>query len=127
MKRTLFIIIAGLTLASVPACSSGSLPPGEARSKAQTLWETRCRNCHGAAGDGDGPGAQILEVKPRALSDPSWQASVTDEHIAKIIVDGGKAVGLSVRMPANPDLEDQPEVVSALVRIVRELRRDPSG
>lgn len=109
------------TVLTLLGCSKSELPAGEARSRAQDLWETRCRNCHGAGGDGDGPGAMVLDVKPRALSDPAWQASVTDEHIATAIVDGGAAVDLSIRMPANPDLQDQPQVVAALVRLVREL------
>lgn len=120
-RRPKWAVAALLLPMLVPACSSSDLPPGEARSRAATVWETRCRNCHGPTGDGDGPGALVLDVKPRALSDPAWQASVTDEHIAKVIVQGGKAAGLSIRMPGNPDLEDQPQVVDALVKIVREL------
>jgi len=46
---------------------------------------------------------------------------VTDEKIAKAIVYGGPAVGLSSSMSANPDLEAQPGVVAALVEHIRRL------
>jgi hypothetical protein len=50
-----------------------------------------------------------------------WQRTVTDETIAKVIVYGGPAVGLSSSMAANPDLETQPGVVAALVEHIRSL------
>lgn len=51
--------------------------------------------------------------------DGDWQKSVTDEQLAKVIVEGGASVGKSALMPANPDLAGQPEVVQALVKKVR--------
>jgi hypothetical protein len=72
---------------------------------------------------GDGPGSATLEPKPRAFSDGSWQASVSNGHIAKIIVGGGAAVGKSAAMPPNPDLEDKQELVEELVRLVRAFHR----
>jgi mono/diheme cytochrome c family protein len=97
------------------------LAPTKAREEAERIWSTRCANCHGDKGMGDGPGALIGNAKPRALADSGWQAKVTDEHIAKVIVQGGHAVGLDRAMAANPDLADKPEVVRALVQIVRDL------
>ena len=55
--------------------------------------------------------------------DAAWQASVTDEHIEKIVMYGGAAVGRSPTMPGNPDLMSRPEVVRALVAYVRGLAR----
>jgi hypothetical protein len=75
--------------------------------------------CHGAGGKGDGAGSAALQPKPRDFTSAEWQASVTDEHIAKIISYGGAAVGMAPIMPANPDLVDKPEVVAALVKTVR--------
>jgi hypothetical protein len=72
-------------------------------------------------GHGDGPGAASLNPKPINFHKRSWQKSVTDDQIAKAIVEGGSAVGVSSQMAANPDLEDEPEVVKALVAHVREL------
>ena len=39
--------------------------------------------------------------------------------IAKVIVEGGAAIGKSPMMTANPDLKDKPEVVKALVAKIR--------
>jgi mono/diheme cytochrome c family protein len=87
--------------------------------EADEVFGNRCVACHGANGMGDGAAAAALNPKPRAFSDKTWQKSVTDEHIAKIIVAGGAAVGKSAMMPGNDDLKDKPAVVAALVAKVR--------
>jgi len=92
-----------------------------AMSEAQQIFSTRCFTCHGAMGEGDGPGSAALMPKPRNFTDTTWQASVTDDHIAKIIQYGGAAVGKSPTMPGNPDLMGKPEVVQALVAHIRSL------
>jgi hypothetical protein len=81
----------------------------------------RCSTCHGPQGAGDGPGAAGLEPKPRDFRDPAWQASVTDDHLRRIIVLGGPAVGKSPLMPPNPDLAGKDDVVGALVARIRSL------
>ena len=72
-----------------------------------------------ARGDGAGPRAYFINPKPRNFTDPAWQASVTDEHIRKIILEGGVSVGKSPLMPANPSLKDKPEVLDALLKKIR--------
>ena len=95
--------------------------PAGAVAEADTVWQTRCITCHGAAGKGDGAAAVALNPKPRDLTLPSWQSSVTDAHIEKIIAEGGQGVGLSMLMPANPDLVSKPDVIKALRARVRSL------
>lgn len=95
--------------------------PAAVKQEADTIWQSRCATCHGAAGKGDGPAAVALTPKPRDFSLADWQASVTDEHLEKVIIEGGQAVGLSPLMTANPDLAAKPEVVKALCAHVREL------
>ena len=56
---------------------------------------------------------------PRNYADAAWQQSISDAQIAKAIVFGGSAVGKSRLMPPNPDLRDSPEVVEALVAVIR--------
>jgi len=92
------------------------------KAEADTVWQTRCTTCHGAGGKGDGAAAVALTPKPRDLTLATWQAGVTDEHIEKIIAEGGQAVGLSMLMPANPDLTSKPEVIKALRARVRGLK-----
>ena len=93
----------------------------EANSQAAEIWATRCAACHGTEGRGDGPGAAALKPRPVNFHNRNWQKAVTDDQITKAIVEGGSAVGLSNQMAANPDLEDEPKIVKALVAHVREL------
>ena len=81
----------------------------------------RCALCHGVSGAPSGPDSGDLS-RSRATSSTRWQASVTDAHIEKIIVEGGAAVGKSAVMPPNPDLVGKPEVVAALRAYVRKLK-----
>ena len=103
------------------AASAADTIPAAATKEADEIFKTRCSTCHGAAGKGDGPAAVALNPKPRDLGDAAWQKSVTDEHIEKIILSGGPAVGKSPLMPANPDLSTKPDVIKALRVMVRNL------
>jgi mono/diheme cytochrome c family protein len=105
--------------AAKPAAAAGAAATAEA----QEIFATRCVTCHGPQGAGDGPGSAGLDPKPRNFQDPSWQTSVTDEHLEKIVMYGGAAVGKSPTMPGNPDLMAKPEVVKALVAHVRGLAK----
>ncbi len=91
-----------------------------------TTFAARCANCHGATGGADGMMSAAFAVRPRAFTDAAWQASVTDAQIAAVIVGGSAAVGKSATMPANPDLAQQPALVDALVKIVRQFGGAPS-
>lgn len=102
--------------APAPTPAVAALSPAE---EAKKVYKTRCVVCHGEAGGGDGPGAAAMDPKPKTFRDDAWQASVTDEAIAKIIVEGGAAVGKSAGMAANRDLAGKKEVVKELVAIVR--------
>lgn len=93
----------------------------DAAAEAKEIFSTRCSTCHGPQGKGDGPAGAALNPKPRNLGDAAWQKSVTDEHIEKIIVGGGTAVGKSAMMPPNPDLASKPDVVKALAAQIRGL------
>jgi cytochrome c553 len=92
---------------------------GDAASEARQMFGTLCAACHGTDGTGNGPAAASLNPKPRNYTDAAWQASVTDDELRAIIVKGGQAVGKSAMMPGNPQLADRPEVVDALVAMIR--------
>jgi mono/diheme cytochrome c family protein len=104
--------------AAAPAAATAA-----AADEAKQIFATRCTTCHGSAGAGDGPGSAALDPKPRNFQEVAWQDSVTDDHIEKIVMYGGAAVGRSPTMPGNPDLTSKPEVVRALVAHVRGLAR----
>ena len=91
-------------------------PPSAA---ARAYFAQTCSLCHGTDGSGNGPMAAQLNPKPRNYTDPAWQASVTDEDIKKIIVQGGQGVGKSNLMPPNPELQNQPGMLDGLVQIIR--------
>jgi mono/diheme cytochrome c family protein len=101
---------------AAPAVPVAALDP---KAEAKNVFTSRCVACHGDKGMGDGVASAALNPKPRSYSDKAWQKSVTDEHIAKVIVEGGVAVGLSPMMTANADLKGKPDVVKELVAIVR--------
>jgi len=136
--RSLLVVVAVLSLAAcgrseesppdegghanpTEAGGSGAAAPtaSKAAFEARRVFQTICATCHGPSGRGDGQAAAALNPKPRNYTDKTWQASVTDDDISKIILLGGQAVGKSPIMPAQPQLKDQPEIVAELVKIIR--------
>lgn len=102
-----------------PVAKSSQISHEEAAKRARTQYDSVCLTCHGAGGNGDGPGAAALNPKPRTFTDTTWQKGVSDEGITKAILYGGASVGKSANMPAHPLLKDQPLVVAEIVKIVR--------
>ncbi len=67
-----------------------------------------CASCHGNTGKGDGPAAAALPTKPRSLSDTNYMNTLTDQHLFKVIKEGGTSVGKSPLMPPwGGQLDDQ--------------------
>jgi mono/diheme cytochrome c family protein len=79
-------------------------------------WAKQCATCHGRRGKGDGPSSTM--VKARDLTNPEFQATLSDEQIAKVIREGKD------KMPAF-NLPDS--IIAGLVQHVRGLvRKRPS-
>jgi len=77
-----------------------------------------CATCHGENGDGNGPTAKILNIKPRNFTDCAAMAKIPDATLFTAIRDGGAAVGLNSAMPRwRESLDDQQ--IKALVAYVR--------
>lgn len=89
--------------------------------EANQIMMSRCSPCHGTDGSGNGPVSAALNPKPRSFKDPEWQKSVTDEHIEKVILQGGPAVGKAPTMPPNPDLAEKKAVIGALRELIRKM------
>jgi mono/diheme cytochrome c family protein len=109
----------GQTSPTEGSAGSAAAPASKAAFEARRTFQTICATCHGPGGKGDGQAAAALNPKPRNYTDKAWQASVTDDDLKKIILQGGGAVGKSPVMPAQPQLANQPEVVDELVKIIR--------
>ena len=118
----LAVAVLAAVFSLIASLASAEEIPAAAKAEADTVWQQRCSTCHGPGGKGDGPAAAALTPKPRDFTSADWQKSVTDEHIEKVIVEGGQAVGLSMLMTANPDLASKPDVVKALRAHVRSLK-----
>lgn len=85
-------------------------------------YATYCVTCHGPNGDASVPAAQAMNPKPRDFTDAAWQGSVDDARIAKVIKEGGAAVGLSPTMaPWGSVLSDAD--VEGLVKKVRSFKK----
>ena len=142
MKPTTTILSALTLLASagLMSCGGGEEPVANAETApaaeqpssalsadaiaaADAKFNSLCVVCHGKTGLGDGAGAAALNPKPQSYADSAWQASVTDEYLAEVILKGGAAMGKSPTMPPNPDLQSKPEVIKALVAKVRSFAK----
>ncbi|MEM9461614.1 MAG: c-type cytochrome [Myxococcota bacterium] len=120
MTRVLYPLL-GIAL-FCGACDDGDSKPKtdpKVVAAARQVWETKCSTCHGPEGRGDGQAGLALDPKPRNFHDKAFQEKVTDDHLKKVIVEGGAAVGLSANMAPNPELAKKPKVVAELVRKVR--------
>ena len=106
------LLLATIALIALPACQKKA---SESRS-ADEIYTQRCARCHGTEGRGDGPAAASLGARPRDFTAPTWQAGRDDRRIAKAIVEGGEAVGVSALMPPHPDLRDRSIELVAHIR-----------
>jgi len=83
---------------------------------AKQLYKEKCNTCHGPNGKGDGPVGKALKPPPADLD--TVLKGKADADIAKIIKEGGKAVGKSALMPAfGSKFTD--EQIQALVQYVK--------
>ena len=106
-----------------PAAAPQAAAPSAADlNQAKEIFAGRCTPCHGPQGRGDGPASAALTPKPRNFTDATWQDKVTDEHIERIVLYGGAAVGKSPAMPPNPDLDQYPGIIKGLRAHIRSLK-----
>ena len=127
------LLMGGIAFGALSGCDKGqkSSPSGGTTVQAASgggtdaaaYFKMKCSVCHGEKGLGDGPGGSALNPKPRNFTDAAWQSSVDDDHIKKTIVEGGASVGKSAAMAPNPDLKSKPELLDALVKYVRGLKK----
>jgi mono/diheme cytochrome c family protein len=79
-----------------PAAPTGDLRGDPAAGA--LLYSTYCASCHGPEGKGDGPVAATLSPRPANHADHVYMGTLSDEHIYKVISQGGASVGKSPLM-----------------------------
>ena len=109
---------------TAPAAATAAQPvrgPDPLAKEARAFFAARCVPCHGESGRGDGPTGKVIDPHPRNFTDRAWQASVTDAHIEKVILEGGPSVGKSPLMPAHGDLGSNRALLAAMRGVVRDF------
>ena len=108
--------------APTAAAPAAAVPPDAA--KGAPLYAANCAACHGPRGDGDGPTAAALTPKPAKHSDGGYMNALTNEHLFKVIKEGGQSVGKSPMMaPWGGVLSDAQ--IWDVVAFVRSLSKPP--
>lgn len=62
------------------------------------IYAMNCGSCHGAEGKGDGPAGLALEPVPTNHTDGAYMNGLSNDHLYKVVFEGGSAVGKSVSM-----------------------------
>ncbi|MCR9097004.1 MAG: cytochrome c [bacterium] len=122
------------SLASSPnayALSAGDASEGEEEASAgislasgEEVYTANCSSCHGARGEGDGPLSGGLQPQPAKHADGGYMNALSNDHIYKVIAEGGAAVGKSSMMaPWGTSLSD--DEINSLVVFIRTLADPP--
>ena len=77
----------------------------------------KCAECHGANGKGDGPAGKFLTPPPKDFA--TALNGKGDDWIAKVITQGGPAVGLSPAMPPSTGLSN--DQIKDLIQYIKKL------
>lgn len=127
MKRLKIFSTLVITLFLIAAMVPVSIAAKKGDPKAgQKTYNTLCVACHGQTGKGDGPAAAALPVKPKNLADAKYVKTLTDEHLFKVIKEGGTSVGLSpIMVPWGGQIDDQG--IWNVVSYIRSLTGSSSG
>ncbi|MCK5390961.1 MAG: cytochrome c [Deltaproteobacteria bacterium] len=99
MKKLLTIMLFSVSVIAASVTIGSAEDKGDA-AKGKVSYDNTCVACHGPEGKGDGVAAAALDPKPRDLSDPAYVSTLSNEHLYKVISEGGASVGLSPLMAA---------------------------
>ncbi len=116
---------------SAPTAAKLAPAPAEVASEkvarpADELYAANCASCHGAVGAGDGPLSAGLTPQPAKHADGAYMNALSNEHLFKVVKEGGAAVGKSATMaPWGTSMSD--EEIWGLVTHMRTLANPPYG
>ncbi len=108
--------------------AAGGPGPGDVAA-GHEQYKIYCATCHGETGCGDGPLSETLDPKPAKHCDGNYMNALSDEHLFKVIKEGGAAVGKSAQMaPWGGTLSDaQIWDVIAFIRSIAEPPYQKTG
>ena len=109
---------------AAPAAEPTAATPGDAVARGAVHYKMLCATCHGEDGCTPGPGAAGLNPQPAKHCDGNYMNKLSDDHIFKVIKEGGASVGKSPLMVAwgGALTDDQ---IHDVVAYVRSLARPP--
>lgn len=119
MKKLLTITLLLIMTVSFITTSYADDKGNAAEGKVQ--YDNICASCHGATGKGDGVAAAALDPKPRDLSDAAYVSTLSNEHLYKVISEGGPAVGLSPMMAAWSGVLSEQQIWDVIAYIHKDL------
>ena len=88
------------------------------------IYAQYCALCHGAQGQGDGSLSANLDPKPRDHTDGAYMNALTDDHLLKVVSEGGGAAGLAPIMPAWQGILSEQQILD-VIAFVRTLAVPP--
>ncbi|MCB1069586.1 MAG: c-type cytochrome [Verrucomicrobia bacterium] len=119
--KTLSMTIGLLAMAAIAVQAQDAFKINGDAEKGAATFKLYCAACHGETGHGDGLAAAALNPKPRNLTDKAYMDTLTDEHIFKVIKEGGASVGLSAMMAPWGAILKTDEAVHDVAAYVRSL------
>ena len=114
--RARFMRDAGATQANTSGSYHDEPLPNDLRGRPErggALYYANCAECHGAAGDGNGPRAYFIFPKPRNFLDPATQQILNRPRLYNGIADGviGKEMPAWSKVFSDQDIADVAEFV----------------
>ena len=98
--------------------------PGDPVARGTAHYKMLCATCHGEDGCSPGPGAAGLDPQPAKHCDGNYMNKLTDEHLFKVIKEGGASVGKSPLMaPWGGTLTD--DQIRDVVAFLRSIAKPP--
>jgi mono/diheme cytochrome c family protein len=124
----LLVIACGGEESQPAATAPGAAPTAPAAkpdaAAGATLYATNCSACHGPRGDGDGPAAVALVPKPAKHHDGAYMNALTNEHLFRVVKEGGPSVGKSPLMAPWGNMLSDAQIWN-VVAFVRTLAEPP--
>ena len=118
MRNVPFVMVAIAIAGSLSLLPAVAAADDTDLAKAKENYQSYCRKCHGDEGKGDGPGAAMLNPKPRDFADCTNMQKRSDDELLKVISEGGEAIGMSADMqPWGGTLKD--DEIRGLIKFVR--------